>query len=630
MMKKLYILFGFVIGSFTLSAQNKDTEKADKLYNRFEYVDAAAEYQKLVEDGKQDPYVYKQLAESYYNMFNAKEAARWYAKAVETTQDAETYYRYAQMLKAEGQYEASNKQMQTFASMAPNDQRAIIFKQDPNYLPKLKSQAKLFDEKALAINSDKSEFGAVLANDNILYFSSARNEAKRKYGRNEEPFLDMYQSVMNTDGSFANPTPVSGINTKFHDGPACISADGNTMYFSGESFVENTYEREKTTKDNLKKSQVYLFKATKNGGGWDHVVALPFNSKEYNTGNPSLSKDGKTLYFASNRPGSVGGTDIWKVTINADGTYTEPQNLGTKINTEGEENFPSITDDNKLYFSADGRKGFGGLDVFVIDLNKEGSAMNVGMPVNSSKDDFAFSFNVSKNIGFFSSNRDGNDNIYQATPVCGVELLTTVRDAKSGALLADAKVSILDDRKNVVETKTSEANGLVSYNVDCDKAFALQVSRDGYESATFPVAKSKGGKIDIPADLQPIEAIVKEDRVALNEIYFEFNKSNITREGAFELDKLVQAMNKYPEMVIMVKAHTDNRGSDEYNMALSDRRAKSTVQYILSKGVNRDRISGKGYGESEPKVACGENCTEEQHAQNRRSEFLIVKGKEQP
>jgi outer membrane protein OmpA-like peptidoglycan-associated protein len=209
--------------------------------------------------------------------------------------------------------------------------------------------------------------------------------------------------------------------------------------------------------------------------------------------------------------------------------------------------------------------------------------------------------------------------------VCSTQVTTTVRDAKSGNPIAGAKVAILDDRKNVIETTTSGANGQVSYTVDCGKAFTIQASADGYESNSFPVALTKGGSVDVAADLQPIETIVTPEAVTLNEIYFEYDRSNITREGAFELDKLVQVLNKYPEMVIMVKSHTDNRGTDPYNMALSDRRARSTVQYVLSKGIAKARISGKGYGESEPKVSCGEACTEEQHAQNRRSEFLIVK-----
>lgn len=622
-MKNLYITLSFVIASMTLSAQNKDTEKADKLFNRFEYVDASNEYLKLIEKGKADNYVYKQLADSYYNVFNTKEAIKWYAKATQEKQDAETYYRYAQMLKAEGKYEESNVQMQKFASMAPNDQRAVAFKQDPNYLPKLKSQTKLYDEKSLDINSDQSDFGAVLTNDNTLYFASARNKSRKTYGWNEEPFLDLYKSTYNANGTFSEPVTVSEINTKFHDGPASITSDGNTMYFASESFKEGDFEKDKSKK--LKFGQVYLFKATKEGDKWANVKALPFNSKEYSVSNPSISKDGKTLYFSSNMPGSIGGNDIWKVAVNADGGFGTPENLGPKVNTEGNESFPFITDDNKLFFASDGRKGFGGLDVFLIDLNKKTDAINVGAPVNTSKDDFAFTFNTAKNIGFFSSNRTGNDNIYQATPVCGVEVVTIVKDAKTGAILSDARVAILDDKKNVIETRTTAADGQVVYSVDCNRAYTLQVAKDGYESNVFPVAKTNGGIVNVNAELQPIDVIVTPTEIVLKEIFFEFNKSNITQEGAFELDKLVQVMKNNDQMVIMVKSHTDNRGSDAYNLNLSDRRAKSTVQYIISKGIDKSRISGKGYGESEPKVDCKENCTEEDHAKNRRSEFLIVK-----
>ncbi|AWA29338.1 cell envelope biogenesis protein OmpA [Flavobacterium magnum] len=620
-MKKLYIVL-ILVCSAVLNAQNKYTEAADKLYISLEYVDAAEAYKKLVEDGKGDPYVYSQLAESYYNVFNYKEAARWYAKVIETPQDAETYYKYAQMLKADGKYEEANKQMSAFATKAPNDQRAIEFKKDPNYLPKLRSQQKLYDLKSMSINSEKSDFGAVLSADNHLYFTSARNKGKKKYGWNEEPFLDLYSSVMSADGTFGEPQAVSEINSRWHDGPATISADGNTMYFASESFKEK--ESVKDKKNNLKQGQVYLFKATKDGDKWGNIKEVSFNDKSYSVSNPSLSKDGKTLYFSSNMPAGEGGNDIWKVSVAADGSFGTPENLGKNVNTAGSESFPSITDDNTLFFSSDGRKGFGGLDVFMLKAG-EAEAKNVGLPINSPKDDFAFSFNTVKNIGFFSSNRDGNDNLYIANPVCTVDVITTVKDALTGNTLEGARVAILDAKKNIIETKDSGANGEVVYTVDCDKEFNVQVTKDGYESAVFPVAKSKGGKINVDASLQPIEKIIEKETVVLNDIYFEYNKSNITKEGAYELDKLVQAMTKYPEMVILVKSHTDNRGSDQYNMALSDRRAKSTVQYVLSQGVKKDRISGKGYGESEPKVDCKENCTEEQHAQNRRSEFLIVK-----
>jgi outer membrane protein OmpA-like peptidoglycan-associated protein len=623
-MKNLYITLSFMLAVQLATGQNKDTEHADKLYARMEYVDAADAYLKL--SNKKDPYVYRQLAESYYNVFNSKEAVKWYAEATKTAQDAETYYHYAQMLKAEGRYEEANAQMQKFASLAPNDQRAIAFKADPNYLPKLRNQSKLFDEKLLDINAEKySSFGGVLTNDNNFYFTSARNEARKKYGVNEQPYLDMYSATYNANGSFSEPTPISEINSKWHDGPAAVTADGNTMYFSSESFKESK-QFEKDKENNLKLSQVYIYKATKADGKWGNIEMLPINDKTYSTANPAISADGKTLYFVSNRPGGLGGNDIWKVEVKGSNSYGEPKNLGDKVNTPGNDNFPYVTEDGKLYFSTDGRKGFGAFDIFVIDLKNNGDAMNVGLPVNSGQDDFAFTFNNQKNIGFFSSNRGGGiDKLYSATPVCGVEAIVMVRDAKTGAALATAKVAILDDKNNVIETRTAGADGKVTYNVDCDRPYTIQASMPGYENNSFPIAKTRGGIVNVAADLKPIEEIVKENVVVLNDIFFEFNKSNITKEAAFELDKLVEAMKANPTMVIMAKAHTDNRGSDKYNMNLSNQRAKATVQYVISKGIARERISGQGYGESEPKVNCGENCTEEQHAQNRRSEFIIVK-----
>ena len=623
-MKRLYILLGCVlVSASSLKAQTKDTKRADLLFNQFEYVEATEEYLKLVEKGKQDPYICKQLADAYYNMFNTAEAAKWYAKVVATSQDAETHYRYAQMLKANGKYEEANKQMAIFASKSPDDQRAKTFRENPNYLPRLLDKQKSFNIKAMEISSEKSDFGPFLANDNTLYFTSSRNKAKRTDGWNDEPYLDIYRSTMNADMTFGKPEEVAELNTRWHDGPVSVTADGNTMYFSRDSHAENSFEKDKALK--AKFSQVHLFKATKNGEKWGDITALPFNSKSYSTSSPSISKDGKTLYFTSDMPGSVGLSDIWKVAINADGSYGTPENLGPRVNTEGKEQFPSITDDNILYFSSNGRQGLGGLDVFSIDLNTKEESKNVGKPVNSEKDDFSFSFNTVKNIGFFASNRTGTDNLYQANPVCSVEATTVVTDARTGALLANARVAILDARKNVIETKTSGANGEVVYNVECSTAYTIQAAKDGYESGVFQITPSKGGKVKVDAPLNPIDVIVTEKEIVLKEINFEYNKSNITQEGAFELDKLVQVLKNNDRLVIMVKSHTDNRGSDRYNLDLSDRRAKSTVQYVISKGIPAGRISGKGYGESEPKVDCREACTEEEHAQNRRSEFLIVK-----
>ena len=620
-MRNLYVTLSFVMVSGILSAQNQYTKTADKLFNRYEYVDAAKEYLKLAEGSKADSYIYKQLAESYYNVFNTKEAVKWYAKVVEQKQDAETYYKYAQMLKAEGNFKEADKQMQQFAQLAPNDQRAKTFVSNPNYLPELKGQTKLYDIAKSDVSSDKTDFGAVLTNDNNVYFASARNTSKRNSNFNDEPYLDIYKATYNANGTISDAVAVDNLNTRWHDGPASITNDGNTMYYGSESFNEKEFTKDKAK--NSKFGKIYLYKATKEGDKWANSKPLPFNNKEYDVRNPSISKDGKTLYFSSNMPGGFGGEDIWKVSVNGD-EYGTPENLGAKVNTEANESFPFITDDNILFFSSNGKQGFGGLDVFKIDLNKGTEAINVGEPVNTSKDDFAFTYNATKKVEFFSSNRDGVDNIYKADPVCNVQALVRVKDAKTGKVIEGATVLLVDEKQKTVSNQTTALNGETLTGVLCNTAYSAQVSKQGYESGVFEVAKAENEQVVVEALLTPIMPIITEKEVILQPIFFEFNKSNITAEGAAELDKLVMVMNEYPNMVIFAKSHTDSRGSDKYNMNLSDRRAKSTVQYLISKGIAKDRISGQGFGESEPKVAC-KPCTEEQYAQNRRSEFLIVK-----
>ena len=623
-MKKTYILLILVLASSLISAQNKDTQVADKLFKKFEFISAAESYLKLVASNKADGYVYRQLGDCYYNIYNTKEAAKWYAKAIAKKQDSELYYRYSQMLKAIGNYAESNKQMQKFAEMQPNDSRAKTFNENPNYVPVLLDQRKSFDVKSIDINSDKSDFGAFLM-DNTIYFTSARNSNSKIYSWTKEPFLDIYKANLNEDGTISNILLLKEINSKYHDGSVSISQDGSTMYFTSDSFRENSFEKDKASK--LKLGRNNIFRAKFVNGKWDEITSLPFNSKDYSTGNPSISKDGKTLYFSSNRPGSIGGVDIWKVAISESGSYGTPENLGKNVNTEGNESFPFITSDNVLYFSSDAKQGIGAMDVYKIDLTKNSEAKNLGKPVNSEKDDFAFTINENKNIGFVASNRNGNDDIFKLIPVCNYEVNAIVTNANSGAIIAEANVSILDDKNNIISTIKSNNKGEVSYTVDCEKTYTIQAIKDGFESNSFAVIASnkKGGSIKIDAVLMPISEIITEKEVKLKPIFFEYNNSNITQQGAFELDKLVQIMKNNEKLIIFVKSHTDNRGTDEFNLLLSDKRVKATIQYVISNGIDPNRISGKGFGETEPKVDCKENCTEEAHEQNRRSEFLIVK-----
>lgn len=620
-MKKIFFTLSFVIACGLISAQNKKTKAADKLFDRYEYVDAADEYLKIVDENDGDIYIESQLAECYYNIFNTAEAAKWYGKIVDQKNDAETYFKYAQMLKAQGNYAESDKQMNKFAALAPKDQRAIEFKSNPNYLQDLKNQSKLFDITPATISSDKSDFGAVMSNNNEVYFSSARNGSRKNASYNDEPYLDVYKAIYNEDGTLSEPTLVSEINTKWHDGPVAISADGNTMYYGSESFNESEFVKDKDKR--LKFGKIYLYKATRNGDKWSNSKALPFNNQAYSVRNPALSADGKTLYFSSDMPGGMGGEDIYKVSVDGD-TYGTPENLGSKVNTEGDESFPFVTDKGVLFFASNAREGFGGFDVFKIDLAKDAEPMNIGEPVNTEKDDFSFAFNTTKKVAFFSSNRAGVDNIYMATPICGVNGLVVVKNAKTGALIEGAMVSALDDKNEIVGANTTNGQGTAKFGLACEKDYSFSATRSGFENAVATMSKSEGGNETIEILMEPIKPIITETEVILNPIFFEFNKSNITKQGAEELDRLVDVMNEHPEMVIFAKSHTDSRGSDKYNLNLSERRAKATVQYIISRGISKDRISGQGFGETEPKVDCSK-CTEEEHAQNRRSEFLIVK-----
>lgn len=626
------LLFITLMSSFCLTAQNKDTQRADKHFARYEFVKAAESYNKLVENGKGDAYVYSQLAESYYNIFDTQAAERWYAKALESSDKPEMIYRYSEMLKANGKYEASNQQMKRFASMRPADARAIAFNKNPDYLPKILEQGKKFNVQNAPFNSEQSDFGGTL-HDGKLYFASARNDSRKTYGWNEEPFLDIYSVSKNTDGTYLEPELAnSTLNTRHHEGLVSITPDGKTMFFSRESYYEKDYEKDSLSTTRF--SQIYLYKATKVGNDWDTVESLPFNSENYTVKNPSVSSDGKTLYFSSNMPGGFGSYDIYKAPINDDGTVGEPVNLGQKVNTEGQEMFPYISSDNTLYFSSTGHLGLGGLDVFYtkeID-GKFAPIRNAGIPINSNSDDFAFTIDEETGEGFVSSNRaggKGSDDIYifkKLQPLCDVLITATVLDDTTREPLSGATVSLHDSQGNKVVTKTTNAEGIAEFIVECEEDTELEVVMDGFDSKKVSVKGSSEEETDVQISLDPIEKLILADNIDLETIYFDFDKSNITAAAAFELDKLVQIMQKYPELVIKATSHTDNRGSESYNQRLSDRRAKTTVQYVISKGIDESRISGEGKGESEPKVDCSSGCTREQHAENRRSEFLIVSG----
>lgn len=623
-MKKLIILF-LILATSGVFAQNERTKRADKLYKRLDFTKAAEEYLEIAIDDA-DAYVYEQLANCYYNLYKTKDAERWYAQSIsEKNTNPDVYYKYAQMLKANGKYREHNEWMAKFASARPGDKRAKAFKENPNYIPRILAEVTKFEIKNSDINTANSDFGAV-AVKNDVYLTSTR-DGGRKYGWNDQPFLDIYRASYDGNGSLSGAQALSkDVNTRFHEGTLTFSPDGKTMYFTRENYYDGKFKKDEEGIGTLN-----LYKATMSNGTWGNVTPLPFNNDNYSVGHPSMSADGKTLYFASNMPGGIGESDIYKVAVNDDGTFGTPENLGADINTEGKEVFPFISNNNTLYFSSDGHLGLGGLDVFAAKVKGDsyGAVRNLATPLNSNSDDFSFTFNEENKKGFVASNRDGgkgSDDIYEVSlinPICDVDYVIVVTDKDTGAVLSGAKVVLADDKGNSVGSKITDTEGKVTFKVECEKSSILEASIEGYVSSKVEAQSGDSIEQVIPMPLAPIEEIIEEEVIVLNPIYFDFDKHNIRQDAAFELDKLVNVMKKYPNMVIKVETHTDVRGPASYNLRLSDRRAKSTVQYVISRGIDASRLSSEGKGESSPLIDC-KKCTDEEHQKNRRSDFIIV------
>ncbi len=628
-MKKIYILFLFIAFSTSfVNAQNNKTKKADDLYARLAYTDAAEAYHKLLEKGDGDRYVFEQLGNCYYFINDTKNSETYYKRVVKGKDPkSETIYNYAQSLKVNGKYGDYNTWMKKFAEMEPSDSRAIAFMENPDYIPAMLGQKEKFKLTNLEdINTEYSEFGGSVVNGEF-YFTSARNTKRKKYGWNEQPFLDIYSASV-VDGTVKDPTLVGGdISSKYHEGNVAITADGKRMYFDSNDFLKGKYEK---SEDGI--NQINLYYAELVDGQWKGVKSASFNSSEYSTGHPALSPDGKTLYFVSDMPGGIGMSDIYMASVNEDGSLGAPTALDKNINTEGKEVFPFVDSNGTLFFSSDGHLGLGGLDVFYAEADGNGfeKVRSMGVGVNSSNDDFAVKYNLEKEEGYISSNRDGgagSDDIYsfkQLAPLCDVAVTVQVLNEYTNEPLSGARVDVLDNQDNVLSSNTTDSNGNVTFVVECEKEHQILAFMDDFDSNGITLTTKKEEELSATIKLSPIEAIIADNKVVLDPILFDFDKHNIKSQAAFELDNLVTLMKKYTTMIVKVESHTDNRGSNEYNMTLSNKRAQATVQYIISKGIDKSRISGEGFGKNNPIEDCSNGCTNEQYAKNRRSEFIIV------
>lgn len=629
MKKILLTIFIITISTQIVTAQNM--KRANNLFERRAYIAAEKLYEQ--EDPKTQE-VYEKLGDCYYFTSNMKQAALNYKILVDNYNEnlnPNYIYKYTQALKGIGNFEEADKWLQKYnLAKDKNNGKTVNTKA---YFEKLNNAIdRPYIVKKVSLNSEKSNFGTSYYGDKIV-FSSPSNNGKL-YDWNNKPYLDLYITEQTTSGDLKNIQQFSeNINSKMHESNAVFTKDGKTMYFT-----RNNYINGKKGKDNKKITHLKIYKAELVNEIWTNITELPFNSNNYSCEHPALSTDEKKLYFASDMPGSIGSFDLFKVNINSNGTYGKPENLGDKINTEQREQFPFISSKNILYFASDGHFGLGGLDIFKSEIksNTYTQPTNLSNVINSNLDDFSFIINEEKETGYFSSNRNntlGIDNIYSFTQLKKYYIKGVVKNKTTGELITGANVALLDVNNNTVSEVMVGNNAEYSFEINKNSNYTIRSSKKYFSPYSAKISSDETEKINKDILLESYEAtekkVVKENgqiKIKINPIYFDFNKWNIRKDAALELNGIVETMKKFPEMVIEIGAHTDCIGPEKYNLELSNKRANSVRKYLISQGISNKNVKAVGYGESQPLNHCIKEgiCEDKDYDINRRCEFIIL------
>ncbi|GAA4423258.1 OmpA family protein [Pontibacter saemangeumensis] len=609
--------------------------KGDKRFGEEQYERAIEFYkQGLASAGNAGEVNYK-IAEAYRLSNRLAEAMPYYKAALDANYRKEDgFFYYGLALKANGQYEEALRQLQDYVRVGTSPQLKAQAAREIENLSTLSTILKKSSPYEImnleALNTDASEFAPYVL-DNELVFSSTRGPGKEYMG-NGEGFLDLYTTTLTDSAAEMGGAvrPYENVNAEsIHDALATFTNEGNTMIFARGN--------EGTKKG---RQNVDLFLSNFRSGAWTTPQILSISDREAWDSSPAFSPDGKTLYFSSNRKGGLGGNDIYKTTLDDNGRFSRPENLGPDINTPGNESFVSVGPDGTLYVASDGLPGLGNLDLFRIE---NGKPVNMGPPINSPGDDFGIYIGEG-NIGYFSSNREGGkggDDLYRFVrtdrKLVDFYVDGTLYQQREGAgqrtTVPNSTVVLQDASGQQLRTTTTDSDGEFTFNLDSASTYSLVAEKPGFFTARQQITTV--GKMPTQEELTEasnevrltatlvLNEIVKEKAIVLENIFYDFDKANIRPDAAVELDKLVQVLNDNPGISIELSSHTDARGSDIYNQDLSQRRAESAVEYIISKGIDSSRITAKGYGESRPVVRNAK--TEEEHQRNRRTEFKVVR-----
>ncbi len=630
---------------------NKILQKADEYFDKMWYSEAAELYESFLKNNEEN-YTYEVIqkaGDSHYFNTNMERAFYWYDLLYNRYKEdisAENIFKYAHSLKGTGKYARAKRLMRLYDRKVKKEGMRYTV-EDPRTTPKEKVLDNILNTEQeytirnIKTNSEYSDFSPMFYNEDQLVFASAMDSSffsTRRYKWNNQPYLDLYVAKVNNESQEVKDAIKFSkkINTKYHEASVTFSPDNTTMYFTRNNYGKKL-KRDKNGVNNLK-----IYRSRKVAGSWTEATEVPFNSDEFSTGHPALSPDGKQLYFVSDRPGSLGETDIFVVDVYEDGGYSDPRNLGPEINTERKEMFPFISD-KKLYFSSNGHIGLGGLDIYEAAFDEENGfqqVKNMGKPVNSKKDDFSYIVNEGTQKGFFASNRrggKGDDDIYSFSRLLPEELnlnaiAGVVTEQVTGEVMPEALVTLLDENNIKLKEVISDKDGsFVFEDLDSNTKYTVRTNKEGYSEVVLNTPTKDNELINVEVSLEKLEdLIVLEEgikKIKLNMIFFNFDKSNIRDDAATELNRLVAVMQENPSMIIKIESHTDSRGKAAYNKYLSDKRAKSTRAYIISKGIDPKRIeSAIGYGEERLLNGCDGSirCSSAQHQLNRRSEFIIV------
>lgn len=605
-MKRIYILLILIIivSAGEASGQKRKAERAYAAFEAGEYYDAIDEfkdtYSKIkTSDKAARADIVFMIAECYRLTNDPKNAETWYKLAVKSANSRpEAGYWLAESLKKNGKYQQAIDELKKYRQIAQSDARAdqeiracelaLEWQRNP--------EAYRVDELK-DLNSRESDFSPAYGRDDfgVVYFTSARDDAEgnKTHGATGQGFTDIFETRIDKKAKWSTPVPVQGINSEFEDGTPVFFNDYKEILFT------------RCEAGKREKKGCIIMSAKRSGDSWSEPKNIGILPDSVVAAHPAVSPDGLTLYFVSDIAGGYGGKDIWMSTRSSVGeTWSKPKNLGPDVNTSGNELFPFLRSDGTLYFSSDGLIGMGGLDIFKAVPQPDGSwvVTNMKAPINSSADDFGIAFENENERGIFSSTRKGrgNDELYAFEfPPLKFNVTGLVKDEKTGLPIGAATVQLIASDGNSLQAETG-TGGDFKFALKPDVDYIFLAQKDGYlngkeKETTKGQERSRDFMVTIllTAYDKPIE---------LPNIFYDFGKWDLRPESMVSLDKLVETLNDNPKVTIELMSHTDSRDTEEYNYDLSQKRAQSVVQYLIEKGIEPERLSAKGYGESSPKV----------------------------